>query len=822
MLHRKLMFLLGALAVALTGFGAVIGPDAALTRALNNNVGRRISGGSDASYRLARTVALPDGQAPALYIFSRGADAKGYVVASADDRLPALIGYSSDYIDVADMPPAMSWWLGEYARQLQYLESRGITSPSKIIRMEEKPRVWRMVSTKWNQDAPYNNNCPMVAGARSVTGCVATAMAQVMNYHKFPEKGMGSNEYSWTYNNASYSTSMDFSTVSFDWADMLDDYTGTSTAAQKSAVATLMNACGVSVNMQYSPNESGAATPRLQNAYVNYFGYDKGARYVERNWYGLNEWEDLVYDQLKNYGPIQYSGSSPAGGHSFVCDGYENSYYHINWGWGGMSDGWFLLNVLDPDQQGIGGSTGGFNFDQDIMINVRPAQPGSTSVFFPTMTPQSEFIITNASLTLGLRVSVKWAIYNYSGMKLTFNFALKFTPDDGSEPVYSRSSTSTTLDPNYGYNGSSAIVYGTVPSSLPEGTYTVTPAIYYDGRYFDQPTRINGTRSYRMTVSGRTATFSPINGAATLEITNLKLESDVYLNNNFHLTATITNTSDNEFYAPLSPAFMTASSTTGQYSLGAMAQDYMVDILPGETLDFDYIGYIDRTVTGFEPGTFELGLIDYDNGMILSGLIPATVKAAPSKTTVAVSGFDMVGNKNAADAGNLRFNATVNCTAGFFGDQMRVVIYPYKLNQSVSPVAYIPTDHCFVSQGGSAPITAYGGMPEAQKGDQYFAMLYNGNSAATNTQVPFTVDQVLVGVDSPAAGGVTVYPSVTDGDVCLTAPAAVELYNMNGSMLLMSPETDCIDMSEYASGIYLLRVTPADGRDTFTTKIIRK
>ena len=346
------------LLTALLAVGAVVAnaatltPEAALARA-SELMPRSTRPAAPSTIRpdLKLTLAA-DGQ-PTVYVFANGT--RGYLVAAADDACPALLGYSDkDKFSGEAMAPALQYWLQEYSRQVAYARTQSNTVKVPAKARPVRAAIAPMVATRWNQDAPFNNDCPVINGERSVTGCVATALAQVMKYHNWPEHGTSSHSY--TYNGQTISA--DFAKTTYDWANMRDVYTSSATAAQNAAVATLMFNCGVAVDMQYTAQESSSASFSVPAALINYFNYDKGVRYIPRDLYGLYDWEDLVYENLVTYGPVQYSGQSESGGHSFVCDGYSSDgYFHINWGWGGMSDGYFLLTALDPETQGIGGST---------------------------------------------------------------------------------------------------------------------------------------------------------------------------------------------------------------------------------------------------------------------------------------------------------------------------------------------------------------------------------------------------------------------------------------------------------------------------------
>ena len=236
-----------------------------------------------------------------------------------------------------------------------------------------------MVHAHWDQGAPYNNKTPILNGSHTATGCVATAIAQIMRYWQYPDVGKGSRSYTWETGNKTLS--MNFSQVRFDWANMPFIHTDTWTSAQDDAVATLMQAVGYAMDMDYnlaSAGGSGAVTAYATERLINYFGYAPSSTHYDRDNFGLYDWEDLVYGSLVAGCPVLYHGTGSAGGHAFVVDGYQSDgYFHLNWGWGGSSNGYFLLTALDPANLGIGGGAGGFNTNQGAAINLRPDFTGS-------------------------------------------------------------------------------------------------------------------------------------------------------------------------------------------------------------------------------------------------------------------------------------------------------------------------------------------------------------------------------------------------------------------------------------------------------------
>lgn len=345
---------------------AVITPELALERA-----DRATTRAAEAP-QLIETIRDAAGQ-PAIYVYTYSGD-KGFMLLSADDATAPLLGYSRENsFSLSGAPASIASFIDGYKSQISEARELGAVKwKTPATRADEMAKIEPLVKTRWDQGTPFNNLCPIVEGQRSVTGCVATAMAQVMNYWKYPLQGQGSITY--RPEKLERDLTMDFSEVTFDWENMADIYkTGSYSNPQANAVAWLMRACGYSVKMNYTGWESGAYSYNIANAMQTYFGYDKGISRKERSNYSTKSWKELIYEQLQNCGPVIYTGVSSGGGHCFVCDGYDGEgLFHINWGWGGMSDGYFLLEELTPSAVGTGGHYGGYNIDQDAVIGVTP------------------------------------------------------------------------------------------------------------------------------------------------------------------------------------------------------------------------------------------------------------------------------------------------------------------------------------------------------------------------------------------------------------------------------------------------------------------
>lgn len=314
----------------------------------------------------------------------------GFVIVAGDDIAYPVLGYSNEPIaNAKEMPSTVKAWLDSYANEIQSaLDSGAVQSEAVKAAWNSVDKysaaaviVSPLILTRWNQSPYYNDLCPMdsTRDERTVVGCVATAMAQVLKYWDFPTKGNGS----YSYTHALGEQSANFANTTYDWANMPLEVTATSSDVQKVAVAQLMYHCGVSVEMDYgvaSTGGSGAFTISSKSntthcaeyALREYWGYKPTLQGLQKAKYKDAEWKQMLKDDLKAGRPIIYSGYGD-GGHCFVCDGYnEEEYFHFNWGWGGLYDGYFKLNALEPGTGGTGSGGGTYNNDQQAIFGLEP------------------------------------------------------------------------------------------------------------------------------------------------------------------------------------------------------------------------------------------------------------------------------------------------------------------------------------------------------------------------------------------------------------------------------------------------------------------
>lgn len=324
------------------------------------------------------------GVVPAYHIFN-DTDRSGFVILSGEEGAPPILGYSEvGQLQQGRLPEQLAGLLGLYeqrVRELRRAGQQGSPGQSQSIKVyRPRPIVGPLLTCEWNQAEPYNDLAPQKAGEdRAPIGCVATAMAQVMYFHQWPATGKGKR----TYNNAHYGElSADFSKSTYRWSDMTPTYkrtrfgTPTWEAKAGAAVARLMYDAAVSVSMQFTPSESGAFTHDAASALDTNFDYH--VRYLTRDAMNNVEFVSGIKDELNSGNPILMTGASTGGGHAWVLDGYdENGLIHVNWGWGGVSNGYFELDFMNPPSLGIGGGAGHFNQEQQVIL-ARPRREGAT------------------------------------------------------------------------------------------------------------------------------------------------------------------------------------------------------------------------------------------------------------------------------------------------------------------------------------------------------------------------------------------------------------------------------------------------------------
>ncbi len=596
MKHHLLLLL--ALCLPLGAQSAPITQSQALAQAQKFFSAHGISLPAKAKAFKAPQASAADTTIAAWYVFNAGND-NGFAIVSGDDRTEPVLGYSlTGTLSEDNMPDNMRSWLQGYADQIEYIQKNNISI--KKAPSTERTRIPEMMTTKWNQTEPYNNSCPMFHGNRSVTGCVATAMAQVLyyQYQQHPSTIVTSTQastssYSTRWSNVSNITVPAVSAGSaIDWENMLPEYGSSATDAQKTAVADLMFYCGAAVQMNYSSSSSSASTVNVPEAFINYFGFDASTRYVSRDdSYTNKQWNDLIYNELANKRVVLYGGQSSAGsGHAFVINGYdENNFFYVNWGWGGTGNGAYLLSILSPEGTGTGAGTvaSGYNQDQEIVLYAEPNHGGTAAL------QAKAYNFSQSGNTL------KYTIENTGTQSAKFDYGFASVASDGSLTILGTTMTSPgTLGQN-GYYPQSRY-YATLDlSTLADGTYDIVPVA-----------RINGTetwhnlwigRTVHVTVSNGTVTFSS-DGEASLSATSLVTSGAMKAGRTVNVSTTLSNTGDGDYEGML---YLFASTSS---SKGTAVATQAAGLMAGNTTTFT------AAWTPLAAGTYTLWLCSDESG----------------------------------------------------------------------------------------------------------------------------------------------------------------------------------------------------------------
>lgn len=302
----------------------------------------------------------------------------GFVIVAADDASIPILAYSDESTIPKEITnPATKEWLDSYSNEIYNIITHSLSNQETVKKWDallagkyQSPTrdVSPLLTTTWDQGCYYNALCPADGGAifncgHTYTGCVATAMAQIMKYHNYPPQGVGVH----TYVDPLYGPqTANFGNTTYDWAAMPNNVSGSNTP-----VATIMYHSGVSVNMHYSTSGSGAYSEAVPDALMNYFNYTPGVTIQYKNAYAnLDDFKNLIRADLDQQLPVYYSGSNPSEGHAFVCDGYRLSdgTFHFNWGWSGSSNGWYSIGALNP---------GGYQFNDNnaVVVHIKPYNP---------------------------------------------------------------------------------------------------------------------------------------------------------------------------------------------------------------------------------------------------------------------------------------------------------------------------------------------------------------------------------------------------------------------------------------------------------------
>lgn len=769
--RKPILFLILATLLGMSAFARSLSPSEALARA----AGHPFSSVSRSSVSQQPVMTVGTDQAPALYVFDKGTD-NGFLIVAADDVAAPVIAYSdSGSFDPENLPANLRGWLELCGRQIREASAAGVETYSRASSPDRDP-IAPLMTTKWDQGAPYYDFCPTVNGIRTYTGCVATAMAQVMKYYNWPEKASENAllKYNWIRDGAPTSVlTADFSNFRFDWDNMLDNYRGVAyNDAQAEAVAKLMQACGYSVEMRYNISASGAFSESVGYALVNYFGYDAGLHNEPRDLYTSSQWEDMIYENLRTCGPVVYWGAGDAGAHCFVCDGYQSGgYFHINWGWSGMSDGYFLLNILCPTDLGIGGGSGGFNSAQGALLGVKPATDTEAKRRYTFRTTAG---ITAAS-TNGTYVYLYGMFKNYSPYTVNGKFVLRLYNEDGTEYIRSCTVYTPSSAKNFGLYSATSTILGVVPNTVPDGTYRIYPAIEVDGEEYEFRSPPGGAGYVVYTrQNGRNTASLPDVGQMMVE--DLSTNGDIYAGKPFRVTGTARFTGKDDANLYVVASLLKADGSVCGY--GTRLTLTFSD--RGNPFEFVSDWFMNGTASArVEAGDYTFALQFYNDAESRYETIascPVKVLDNAPAGTYEVTALE-VDKADGVDPADICITAHVRGLTGVVYENLIFVVSKGGANVWQNHLPF------FASAGQSTSVSISASLPEAKPGEKYDVRCWRnvgGRYEAKSDIVSFVV------------AGQSGIDSVGEDDV----NAPVEYFNLQGQR---------VSGTSLAPGIYLRR-----------------
>lgn len=784
MMRKALLLLLGLLTGSTLLMAAPVKLEQAQQRALQfvNQLNRH---GGSRSLHLARQqprLAQATAGAASYYVFNVG-DNQGFVMVSGDDRTAEILGYATDGSFVeAELPDNLRAWLQGYQDQIDWMDQHGY-QPRMAAKAPARTAIAQLLTTTWDQDGPYNLFCPTFLSTTElcVTGCVATAMAQVLAYYGLKEgKPTGTTKpipaydcrKNWTDYGKMHINEKPVCT--FDWANMLPSYNGSETDAQKQAVARLMEYCGASINMNYGNVANGgssAYTQDVDDALKNYFSFD--GTFTDREGYTYPQWENLIYNELAEGRPVLYGGRSSGGGHAFVVDGYQgDGLFHVNWGWGGWRDSYFVLSVLNPgDNSGIGASTSndGYSYDQDAIIGIKPL----------TGTPAEEPLAMSLSQLSISGNTVSYLAYNLTGAENTFDLGLAFTTAEGTILKVMDNYKNRT----FGLNSGNNFTFEISGSDMSAGTYHLVPV-----------SKLSSAANWVVISAPKIYVEAVFDGAGNvtltkypqdfnLSVTNIIVKGSRFSGQKQDVEATILN-EGGEFYGAL---YFFASQTDTK---GDAANHGGATILKDESVDMVF------NFTPNAPGTWNLWVATDEIGNNVIGtstveiaedpytptgdfMVSAlTIQGADGEWQVLPDGTRTVDVLN--ETGDITISATIkNVTAGSItvpDNYFRFTLQKKNSDDTWGNVAsYVNSGALTISAGGEA---TWNGMPYGSR--------------------PYGTYRFMLRISDAEVDGHHVFNTAKEKIAIWNSDGTSGRQLLTDNTIPVEPTTDVVDLTGYA------------------------
>lgn len=743
------------------------------------------------------------------YVFNRTTPAGGYLVVPGSDHLkPVLADTPRGTFRADSLSPGVRWWFGLVAQCVR----QGLEQPALATR--SAPAVYDaalpaavspLLTTTWGQYGPYNLFCPFdsVHGNRSVSGCVAVAIAQVMNYYRWPLQGVGSHSYATSTHGIP--VSFDFAAVTFDWDNMLPAYDGTEPVAAQTAVARLIQACGAVVDMDYCSVSSNAEMyADFFRLLTDYFGYDRSANTGYRTYYTESEWSNLIRGELSQGRPVLYGGYSSLGGHEFVCHGYNTEgLFAINWGWNGMDDGYYELASLNPFIGVYEGDDNGFTVEQDIVYGIRPDVGGSTpdEVFYFNGLALNDTVQHRDRLSVGLL-----GVFNRYSYPLQGKVGVALYQNN--RMVHTALSEKV-ITSNTSYTDS--VFTFSLPPELSDGTYTLRGV--YQLRSATSVLPMIGRKEHgdiaelHLHVHDRQVTFTtpPAYAPLQLEVVGVDVPSGIYQGTESLYTFTLRNKGTEHFNGILSIENRQSDVKCGVVIPPGTDKQVQVLLCAPVGQDRDTIRLYD-------------GLNKLENWMLLQTVVTEVRPATSGIPGISLHPGFALDRTHLAPDDTLFISGRAGNSGGFFGGTIRSWLRLAGSETNISA----RFARLLLDRDEHKSFRIAHPLKQLPPGDYEVQLAYKNDYdepvAFAGARLPFTVS-APTGVDAARSGGLSATFTADGRYLLLTATGAlarVELLSVSGR-LLATHRPDGV--TQYAltlpSGllpaVYLLRVTFADG-----------
>lgn len=779
----------------------------------------------------------------AFYVFNNNNNS--FVIVSADDRMKPILGYSlNSPFHTENIPSNIQNFLSAYYLYYNNLDnstnilSSTKSSSSSSFATEVSPLLGEI---NWDQSSPYNNMCPVIDGKTSVTGCVATAMAMILKYHEYPTKGTGSHSYT-TESGTKYS--LDFQSITFDWKNMLPQYSKVEyNETQAKAVAELMYACGVGVEMDYSPLESGAYSSNVPKALINFFGYNKNLGYVSRNYFNTSEWMEMLKTELNSKRPVFYSGSSSEVGHAFVIDGYDkDDMVHVNWGWDGYNNGYFDISSLDPTSTGIGGGSGnggGFTNYQSMVIGI---QPETVSDFYFSFFALEEMEIDKKSVAKNESFNI--TLTNLFNLTSVFNkgfISVILENQAGEKHVLYEESIDEAIETNYGF---SKIDFTDIkiPSEAEDGNYKLYIATkdVREKDYSKVRGNVGSVIEYNVSVKNDVCTLTPFSGNLDLKNIHGELEATTSLysgmTGKFKLSLSNSD-NDSEYYGmggilllsnDATPQLLSVLTQT-QFLIPANTENQEINLNAKMEMDFRK----SDSKVDIPTGNYYIApFVSYRNTLCLIGeLIPVVIKEGKICDNIKLSNLSLEKSIVGVNE-DLTINADI--TLDGEGNIFNENIYAAVFSESESSSQNIHQTEVFIEKENQPYKFTMTLNPMVETG-KYFVALFriiDNKYTQISNGLPFTVSENPTGLETIATNtdGIKIV-SVNSNSVNIILPEqteSIDIYNISGNRIYNKNLTSenmsanqTLETGYINDGIYIISVRTKDGK-TVTTKFIKR